>query len=228
MQGVFDREEYPSAEQWAKAAGVSGTTITRFLDKDDSPIPTARTLAKLSAVVSMPYRGGIIGLPPLMPERKGESSVNGGDSVLSSQTKFETHPIQPLPVESAGLPPLPILGNARGGMEGFFLDNGHIQDTTPRPPILAGNRDAFAIYVVGDSMEPRYMQGELAYIDPIKPVRPGDFVLVELSDHQGFIKQLVRRTADVVILRQFNPRRDMEIPKAQILRLYRIVGAVEG
>lgn len=34
------------------------------------------------------------------------------------------------------------------------------------PPQLDGIRDAYVVYAVDDSMEPRYHSGELVYVDP--------------------------------------------------------------
>tara|TARA_R110000787_G_scaffold240243_1_gene346482 strand:- start:9998 stop:10651 length:654 start_codon:yes stop_codon:yes gene_type:complete len=123
---------------------------------------------------------------------------------------------------------LPIRGNVRGGSEGIFFDNGDIQGTAHRPGNLTGVPNAFACYVTGDSMEPRYFEGELLYVNPIKPVRPGDFVLIEMVDHQAFIKRLVRRTADKIIVRQYNPDKEYVYESDQVRRIYKVVGQVEG
>lgn len=123
---------------------------------------------------------------------------------------------------------LPIRGNVRGGSEGLFFDNGDIQGMAHRPGNLTGVPNAFACYVTGDSMEPRYFEGELLYINPIKPVKPGDFVLVEMFDHQAFIKRLIRRTADKVIVAQYNPQKEYDYPADQVKRIYKVVGQVEG
>lgn len=121
---------------------------------------------------------------------------------------------------------LPIRGNARGGSEGFFLDNGDIQGVVLRPGPLMGVANAFACYMTGDSMEPRFEAGELLYINPIKPIRARDYVLIELADHQAFVKRLVRRTSEKVIVEQFNPQREIEYDRNQIRHMYRVVGQV--
>src|SRR5271166_5021756 len=56
---------------------------------------------------------------------------------------------------------IPIRSAARGGGDQeMFLEDGPI-GYTPRPANLGGVRSAYAIYMVGDSMEPRYQPGWL-------------------------------------------------------------------
>ncbi len=57
---------------------------------------------------------------------------------------------------------------------------GQVIDTVRRPPALKGIEDAFAIFVTGTSMEPRYFEGDLLFVHPTRPPEPGCDVLVEL------------------------------------------------
>lgn len=123
---------------------------------------------------------------------------------------------------------LPVFGRARGGPDGvILLDNTPI-DWTYRPAELQGTRDAFAVFVDGDSMSPRYEPGDTLFVHPNLPVRRGCYVVVELTDHQAYIKQLVRLAPDVVELRQFNPDKRFEIPRARVRAIYRVIGSMEG
>jgi len=106
-------------------------------------------------------------------------------------------------------------------------------DYVTRPPQLAGATEAYAVYVAGSSMEPRYLAGEILHIHPGKPVAPGAFVLVQLrpeSDGEtprAFIKRLVRRTATKVTFEQFNPPKEIDIKASEIKSMHRIVGSAE-
>jgi len=84
---------------------------------------------------------------------------------------------------------VPVLGMAECGPDGWSMWNGDIIDTIPRPMNLMGAPKAYAVYIVGDSMEPRYYSGELAHIHPGKPVTIGAFVLVQRR-HQGRIDRV--------------------------------------
>jgi hypothetical protein len=75
---------------------------------------------------------------------------------------------------------MPIRSAARGGGDQeMFPEDGPI-GYTPRPANLGGVRSAYAIYMVGDSMEPRWEPGWLLHVNPFKPVtRARDVVLAQ-------------------------------------------------
>jgi phage repressor protein C with HTH and peptisase S24 domain len=129
---------------------------------------------------------------------------------------------------------IPVLGAGQGGSEGWFPWNGEIVDYVSRPPHLAGAIQAYAVYVVGSSMEPRYYAGELVHIHPGKPVTTGAFVLVQVRPEtegeapRAFMKRLVRRTATKVTFEQFNPPKELDIKASDILSMHRIVGSAES
>ncbi len=78
---------------------------------------------------------------------------------------------------------LPTLGEARGGTDGLFFDNGApSKSLVYRPPDLIGVEGAYGVYVNGDSMRPRFKHGELIYVNPAKPVSSGDDVVIQLDD----------------------------------------------
>jgi phage repressor protein C with HTH and peptisase S24 domain len=125
-----------------------------------------------------------------------------------------------------GEPDLQILGNARGGSDGFFLDNGTVQGFTARPLDLVGIPEAYAVYMVGDSMTPAIRHGWLCYVNPLKPPAPGDDVVVQLADGQGFIKELVRRTAKAVICKEYHPEaREIAYAREQVASVHLVVSS---
>ncbi len=128
---------------------------------------------------------------------------------------------------------VPVLGMAECGPDGWSLWNGDIIDTIPRPMNLAGAPKAYAVYIVGDSMEPRYYSGELAHIHPGKPVTIGAFVLVQIRpDHDGdtpkaVVKRLIKRSATKITLEQYNPPKKFDIKADDIVSIHRVVGSGE-
>jgi phage repressor protein C with HTH and peptisase S24 domain len=129
---------------------------------------------------------------------------------------------------------LKVLGMAECGADGWSLWNGDVIDMVDRPAALAGVPSAYAVYVVGASMEPRYFPGELVMIHPGKPVTLGAFVLVQKTPrHEGdpplaVIKRLVKRTGSKVTLEQFNPHKNFDIKSDDIVSIHRVVGASEA
>src|SRR3546814_4605937 len=49
-----------------------------------------------------------------------------------------------------------------------------------RPPSIDSNRKSYALYITGESMEPRYRAGDLVYVDPRRAPSIGDDVIVQL------------------------------------------------
>jgi DNA-binding transcriptional regulator YdaS (Cro superfamily) len=120
---------------------------------------------------------------------------------------------------------IPIRSAGRGGNDQqMFLADGPI-GYTPRPANLAGVRAAYAIYMVGDSMEPRYEPGWLLHVNPFKPpVRGRDVVLYKKGD-AVLIKQFVGWEGDTLILRQLNPPETLRIPRDEVVECHLVVGA---
>ena len=119
---------------------------------------------------------------------------------------------------------IPIRSGGRGGTDQeMFLEDGPI-GYTPRPASLAGVRSAYAIYMLGDSMEPRYEQGWLLHINPFKPATRGRDVVVYKQGQNVVIKQFVGWDGDVLVLRQLNPPDTLRIPRSEVLECHLVVG----
>jgi phage repressor protein C with HTH and peptisase S24 domain len=119
---------------------------------------------------------------------------------------------------------MPIRSAGRGGSDQrMFLEDGPI-GYTPRPANLTGVRDAYAIYMVGDSMEPRYTQGWLLHVNPFKPPIRGRDVVIYKKDQAVLIKQFVGWNDDALVLRQLNPDETLRIPRREIVECHLVVG----
>jgi phage repressor protein C with HTH and peptisase S24 domain len=142
----------------------------------------------------------------------------------------------PLPQPTVKLPRLeemlrdvPVRGTARGGTKGSFtMDNADPVDYVRRPPGIVRAKDVYCIYVEGDSMEPRFQEGELVYIHPGRKIKVGDCVVIQKTNGendpiQAFIKRLKRRTASKLVLEQFNPQATIEMPEESILSVHLIL-----
>ncbi|MFA5121494.1 S24 family peptidase [Zavarzinia sp.] len=140
-------------------------------------------------------------------------------------------PASPWALGPGGVPArdLPVCGAARGGANALFVDQGQALEHVYRPAQLAGVANAFAVYAVGDSMEPKYQAGDLLFVNPNLPPVKGCFVVVELGAHEAYVKQFLRQSDDTLVLREFNPEtRDLSFPVTRVKAIYRIVGSWEG
>lgn len=129
---------------------------------------------------------------------------------------------------------LKVLGMAEGGPDGWSLWNGDVIETIRRPDNLIGVEGAYAVYVMGHSMEPRFNQGEHAHIHPHKPLEPGCYVLVQRKPVDGYptplaiVKRLVRRSGSKVVLEQLNPPKTFDVKSDEIVSIHRVVGSSEA
>jgi phage repressor protein C with HTH and peptisase S24 domain len=89
-------------------------------------------------------------------------------------------------------------------------------------------RDAYAIYVVGDSMAPRFRAGTLLFVNPFKPPRRDNGVVVQLDDRAVLIKDFVGWAEDRLDLVQYNPAGPVEVPRARVLAVHTVVGTQES
>ena len=115
-------------------------------------------------------------------------------------------------------PDLAVYASAAGGPEGAWVLSGEAIAWIQRDQKLQGVRDAFACYVVGESMFPAYEQGNLLLVNPAVPPNAGDDCLL--------IQEARRRRAlcadqapgplqfDVVDRQAVEPRQDL-LPAAQ-------------
>ncbi len=201
-----------------------GWTLTRYQHYEDRyrrpylPLDLARLLADVFAPRGVPAADVLalagIGADPGLPPGK---------------TAAERPGFLPRPIDIPAVPlrDLPVMGAVKGGAEGFYFNEGEAKEYVVRPPSLGGVSNAFALYVDGESMEPRYYAGEMLYVNPNRPITRGCFVAVELADGQCLIKQFVRRNDDQLVLAQFNPAKEIRLLAAKVKRIHRITGSGE-
>ena len=115
---------------------------------------------------------------------------------------------------------MPIRSTGRGGNNQQQNPIGY----TARPANLAGVRDAYAIYMTGDAMEPRYMQGWLLHVNPSKPPTRGRDVVVTKNDATVLVRQYVGEDDDTLKLRQLNPEQTLRNPRHEVVACHLIVG----
>ena len=125
---------------------------------------------------------------------------------------------------------LPVLGTAAGAKsetDGAVQLIGGVIDRVRRPPALADVHDAYALYVINDSMEPALPAGETLIVHPHKPVRPRDNVVIQVRGEDGelyaYVKRLVRQTSQEIICEQHNPPKQVVFPRKSVERMHRIL-----
>lgn len=131
---------------------------------------------------------------------------------------------------------LPVYGSAACGKDGLFdFNTGDVVDTVRRPPRLVGVRDAYALYLSGQSMSPWKEDGQLVFVHPGMPVRVGDYAVVELHpkkpEHDpraaAFIKRVSKLSSEEVTLLQYNPKKEIKLKRKAIRHLHRVLSPEE-
>lgn len=123
---------------------------------------------------------------------------------------------------------LPVYGQAVAGINGEFELNGNVVFDVLCPPQLSDVNNAYAVEVSGDSMWPRYRDGEIVYCDPTRRVKKGDFVVAQImvdeyaSAPQAFIKMFVRHNAKELVLEQFNPSKMLTFEHQKVVSVHYI------
>lgn len=123
---------------------------------------------------------------------------------------------------------LPVMGRAQGGPDGNLIINDDPIDWTFRPPDLNGVTEAFAIYVTGNSMAPKYEDGDLIYIHPHRPLKKDRYVVIETQDQRGLVKKYHGWDGDELVVSQFNPAKEIRLHKSEIKRIMPVIGSIDG
>lgn len=230
-----DRELLEELVRWsgkspsdlARTAGLTPSTLTRPLNKDVKHRLSIPTLQKLKATF------------PSFPGFGEPRTIKSDVEVFTPWV-----PTRPGVLLDKDPDPIPLLGSAMAGE--WNGPEGHVEMTElqlseilgylRRPHSLRGDQEAYAVTIIGDSMWPRYRPGRRVVVSPRAPLAIGDDVIVQLlgdADDVGdrrvvqvLIKELVRRSASHVELRQFNPDITFKVETSAIAGLHKVVGEV--
>lgn len=124
---------------------------------------------------------------------------------------------------------LPVMGTVAGSLgPGAFKIEGGVIDYVMRPDILKNVRDAYGLYVEGDSMYPAHPHGELRIIHPHRPCQIGDTVVIaaryaENDPVEGWIKKLIKRTPERLIVEQYNPPATIEFERRFVESCHKVL-----
>ena len=215
------RPESLTANAWAVKAGVSRTI---WADIRRHGNPSRRTLQRLLAAAD----SSLAEFEALRVDSPATVHAGASPAQLSDIAR---------PWRQAPLPPLPVLDTRPGGewgeagseIELISIRTDRVTDRLVCPAGLAADPDAYAVTVIGDSMWPRYRPGKRVAVSPAAPIGIGDDVLVILGpDGKGgqraLLKEIVRRTAASMQLRQFNPDTIFAVATDQIEAIHKVAG----
>lgn len=196
--------------------------IIRNIRRGRSRNPRRDTMEKLARVLDCSFEWlatgrGPIQSPPEIPDVPAAAApVVRGEDV-------------PMPPARSEMPlDVPVLGTAAGSLKGAFqLDTSSPIDRVRRPPGIATAVDIYALYIVGDSMSPRFEDGELIYVSGRRPVRSGDDVVIQVHGEndqvEAYCKRLVKRDSGRATVEQFNPSTTFDIAADRTIAIHKVL-----
>lgn len=120
---------------------------------------------------------------------------------------------------------IPVYGQAVGGVDGEFLMNGTVLYEVMAPPVISHISGAYAVSVAGSSMEPRYEDGEICFVDPKRRVKRGDYVIAQIHQEEhgpllAYVKRFVRQNNIELVLEQFNPPKELRFASSMVASVH--------
>lgn len=139
-------------------------------------------------------------------------------------------PISLLVDDSPLNPQIPVVSFASAGGAVHFTDQGYPQGGgmyyIDRPPLFT-DPNGFGIEVSGDSMVPRYEDGQVVLVDTRITPQSGDYAVIGLINGEKYVKRY-RETKGIVILESVNPSYPpIVVRKDEIRFAYKIVWVKE-
>lgn len=175
-------------------------------------------------------------LPSEIAEKLADALESRGldrDKILALagiETQPARHRLVRNSVAADGAKDLPLYGRARGGSphsERIVVNPRDPIEFIARPPELAHVQEAFAVEVQDESMLPAFRPGHFAFVNPNKAVTRGCDALIVFEDGDAIIKSYQGQKGSELLLRQYNPPRDVRIPVADVQQILRIIGVRE-
>lgn len=118
---------------------------------------------------------------------------------------------------------IPVYGYAAaGGEERVALADNRVLEWREPPPYWSGAGDLVYVRIIGDSMEPRYFDGELVPVRFGVPPAKHEDCLIEFTDSTCLVKRYNGRVSSTVLARQFNPEGEIKIDATKIQALHAV------
>ncbi|MFV0431106.1 MAG: XRE family transcriptional regulator [Alphaproteobacteria bacterium] len=144
----------------------------------------------------------------------------------SMQAVSAPHHKEP-PIELKDIPIYQLKASPTDNHDSLHLNNQQIIGQIKRPIKMAQRHGLYAIYMPNNSMEPRFMLGDLLIIDGFQPPQIGDDCVIvqnqsDDNESQVFIKQFRYIENSLIHALQYHPQSSFEI-KVDNVSLQRIL-----
>ena len=125
------------------------------------------------------------------------------------------------PVNLGKLATVPVVGKGMGGLpDRIFTDEGRtVEGFDEYAEVFSTDPSAFVVRVDGNSMYPKYVQGDYALVEPNTEPELEDDVLVKLSSGEVMLKRLMSRRG-AIHLASYNDPQTFSYLKEAIVWMY--------
>lgn len=204
----------PQITSARKAAGLSLEDLSDRTDISTSQLSRIETGKREPRVADIEKIAKAVGVDP------SQLLDSPGDTDVAPIANFR--PPQKFFSEAATMP---VYAAAEGG-NGSLIITTEPLEYVKRPYTLEAVSEAYAILIVGESMDPAYEPGDTAWVNPrLPPMRGTDVILYSLEDEaHATIKRLIGWTETEWHLRQYNPPKDFKLKRKEWSKCHRVVG----
>ena len=138
---------------------------------------------------------------------------------------WDEMPKNVIPISAEDLVHIPVIGRVAAGLSCFAEDNIVDYETVLRSDISKAEKYAF-LRVIGDSMYPVFMEGDLVLVQVQESVDSGTYAVVTVDNEDGVIKRIVYGT-DFIELQSVNPMYPPRRFENEDVMRIRVFGAVK-
>lgn len=230
-------------EQWANSGAIVGSareTVQRAMRAKkmtfaDLSKVTGYSAGVLEAVIEGNGRASERMIEKICSalELEKETLMSGSDSPTVREEGIGTYGAKP-PIRT---PPgtnvryVPLLSMAQAGSQLDFAFSDGAYDYEGVPAFNVKDPRAFAVRIAGDSMQPKFQEGDVVIVSPAKQPHHGDCVLAKLGEREngGVVFKLYtsRDAGRRVILSSYNPaHQPIELERENVVWIYPAVSMI--
>ena len=168
----------------------------------------------------------VVAPAPHLPGRVETAPPHVGPAIPTSNVRpanVELPNMREMPLD------LPVYGTTAGShQDGSVQISTDPIDYVRRPPGLMGVKDAYSLFVEGDSMSPRHRHGDLICVRADRKARVGDDVVVVVQNgahenHESFIAELLKLGTDEIVIGKLNPVAEIVLKRSKIRSIHRVL-----
>ena len=120
---------------------------------------------------------------------------------------------------------VPVLGTAPASILNSFTFANQPIDYVARPPALMHVRNAYAVYVANDSMEPVHSRGDLRFVNTDRPPKTGETIILHEKTNKGtqaYIKIFENETTDWIVCSQLNFKAKLKFSRDTVKAVHKV------